>query len=492
MPATEHGIRHQRLHKTLSPAILDWFNHHYEPSNFDGRFQIGFRRADEEGIWPLVTGDIGVIGEFLKSMHISGHLDYYITANSFSGIERKADSLFSLHNIVIDIDAHSTGDAGDTFNTLGDPDNDSLGSLIWRLTGELFDNPSFPSPSAIIRTGRGLQLWWHIVPMSIKCVPWFKEIHYTLILALKQFIDDYQSDFPALQVDGAASQNLVGYFRLPGTINTHASAPATIEQFTPITHNTHDLIKWAKQWKQDNPPTKAQVPEPQENFSGRYSQSEIYILKNLYTSAFFRVNQIIQLRIFRDNDIGEETRNNMCLIVYNALLPALGHDKAWDKLLSFNEGFKQPMTERELHQTIDTSRKKNGYRYKNETLIRFLGITNEEQKAIGLYVPAGPYSPFTRITPNASRKASHKTVTADRNAKIRALKEKGVSNTKIAKELGVGRNTVSAAVGVTPMYFAAVKLFESAATNQYIAEKLGITKRTVIRYRNKWNGEAGG
>ena len=176
-------------------------------------------------------------------------------------------------------------------------------------------------------------------------------------------IDAMLQDYPELaefQIDGGASSNKAGYFRLPGTMNTVARRTVLIKESNQNTYSTHDLIKWAKGWKKDNVLPSATPPEPQTTFAGQYSDGDVYILKNLHTMGFFRVRQMIQLRILRDNDVGEETRNNMCFIVYNALLPAIGHDAAWDKLLSFNSGFKQPMTEVELHHTIDTAHRKTG------------------------------------------------------------------------------------------------------------------------------------
>jgi len=481
------GIRRQYRHTHLSPAVIDWFHHHFSPGGFNGRFQIGFRRPGERGIWPLSTGDFEGLCEFLESMHLSSHLDYYITANAFSGVERRAEALFSLHNFVLDVDLHADGETGGLSDF--DTTEDALDNLLFRLKSDIFDIPDAPSPTAVIYTGRGMQLWWHIVPMSIKCEVWYREIQQTLLRTIKWVISEYP-DFAAFKVDGGASQNEIGYFRLPGTMNTVVDKPVLIKEFTPETYSTHSLIKWAKKWKRENPLEKATVA-PQVSFSGQYTDGDIYILKNLYTTGFFRVRQMIQLRLLRDNDVGEETRNNMCFIVYNALLPALGHDKAWDKLLAFNEGFKQPMSEKELHQTIDTAHKKNGYKYRNETLITFLGVTKEEQDAIGLYVPSGPFTPFTKISPNASRNASKKTIKEDRDEKIKKMEEKGYSRTQIAKELNLNRDTVTAVLGVKESLFAkAVELFEAGKPNSLIGQELGASQRTIQRYRKKWKENA--
>lgn len=494
LPTNTLGIRRQYRHTHLSPAVLDWYRHHFAPGGFHGRHQLGFRKAGERGIWPLCTGDYEQLRDFLESMHLSSKLDYYITANSFSGVERKGELLFSLNNFVVDIDMHSEKclDEFDDYNTT----EDVLDDLIFRLECDLFSCGA-PSPTATIYTGRGVQLWWHITPISVKCETWYREIHRTLILAIKDVIGEY-FDEGLFEVDGGASQNEAGYFRLPGTMNTLVAKPVIIKNSSSETHNTHEMIKWAKTWKEDNI-VPASPPPPTADFSGKYKDSDVYIMKNLYTTGFFRVRQMIQLRLLRDNDVGAETRNNMCFIVYNALLPAVGHDKAWDKLLAFNSGFKQPMTEKELHQTVDTAQKKNGYKYKNDTLISFLGVTPAEQDAIGLYPTTKPFSPFSKVTPNASQREASKTIKEDRNAKIAVLSRVGYSKSEIARQLHLNRDTVASVLSSdssppTTQYDAAVKLFERGETNPSVEKNLGVCRRTVIRYRQKWKCEknAGG
>lgn len=502
--------RRHYQHNSLSPAALAWFEHHFDPGGFNGRFQIGFRRSGEQGIYPLYTGDYETLREFLASMHVCRTLDYYITANSFSGVERKAESLFGLHNIVVDVDLHAenqcsvgeildlkrrltAANPGRDDENLGydvSPDN-PLDYFTQKLDRDIVAGAGAPSPTAIIYTGRGIQLWWHITPISIKCATWYQEIQQTLVMAIDAMLQDYP-ELSGFQVDGGASANKAGYFRLPGTMNTVAKRSVLIKECNQGVYSTHDLIKWAKGWKKDNVLPPAAPPESQEIFAGRYLDGDVYILKNLHTMGFFRVRQMIQLRILRDNDVGEETRNNMCFIVYNALLPALGHDMAWDKLLSFNSGFKQPMTEVELHHTIDTAHKKNGYRYRNETMITFLGITPAEQQAIGLFAPSGPFTPYARLAPNASRNASKKTLKEDRNAKIRTLAGQGLSNIEVAAQLGISRDTVAAVLGPKSNGYAEAAVhFEAGESNREIGQALGISVRTLQRYRKKWQETAG-
>lgn len=476
MHNSKYGILPRWNYTNLPERALSWFDFHYAPSPFHGRFQLGYRKKGETGIWPLFTGERESVEEFLMGMHMSSNLDYYITANAVKGVKRGSDQIFSLHNIVLDIDSHKDADEP--------PNQGQLEELFWRLNRDLFSSSDPPPPTSIIQTGRGLQLWWAIVPMAVNCVTWYKEIQDTLIQAINEFLDGYPDLKEDFCIDGAPSRNIAGYFRLPGTINTRTGTAVEILEFRELTYDTHDFIRWAKQWKEANKKDKP-LPSPAADFSGQYLSSDMYILRNFHTTAFFRVRQLIQLRILRDNDVGEETRNNMCFIAYNAMLPAVGPQQAWEKLIAFNEGFKEPMSEKELHQTVDTSLKKGGYKYKNTSIIEFLGITSEEQEAIGLYAPSQPFSSLTRLSGHPARNASRKTQKDDRNRKIHEMAKAGVSREKIANELGISRNTVATVLGpAVSVKDKVVELLnqENMSTKE-IALALGISQRTVQNYK---------
>lgn len=469
MTKTALGVRRQHIHSHVQAETLQWFDVHYQPSGFNGRFQLGYRQHGERGVWPLFTGERDRLREFVETMHVSANVDYYITPNSVSGTVRQAEQLFSLHNIVIDIDAHELDAV---------PTVDDLEELAWRMKRDVFDIEPLPSPTVVL-TGRGLQIWWAVIPMSAKCLPWLQEIQQTLVCRLNAFLSDYP-DFAVFDIDAGASNNSVGYFRFPGTFNTTAGICSQVLFLASDQMDTHEAIKWAKAWKAEDLVTVEH--KPTDDFSGQYLASDIHILRDIHTTALFRVQQLIRLRLLRDNDIGAETRNNLCLIVYNAMLLSLGPDKAWDKLCLFNKGFKIPMAEKELHQVIDTSLRKGGYRYRNSTIISFLGVTEDEQAAIGLYEPSEPFSPMTRLSNHPARKAASKTVKEDRDAKIKALTNTGLNKSQVAHELGVSRGLVTTIVGSVDKTIRNKQIQELAAQNlskTQIAKTLGLSLSCV-------------
>jgi len=171
-------------------------------------------------------------------------------------------------------------------------------------------------------------------------------------------------------------------------------------------------------------------------------ECDIIVLHNNYSTGANRVMQLIKLRNLRNNEVGAETRNNLCFSVYNALRMSYDHDEAMERVRAYNEGFKRPMTERELEHTLCAAIRKEGYKYSNAKLIELLDITEEEQDIIGLHPFNGEYKPWSHAKPNATRDAVRKARKDDRNDKIIALYQAGVSQSETARRLGIGRSTV--------------------------------------------------
>ena len=469
-----------RFSKNLDDSVLSWYDVHFPDSSFHGRIHIGRRRDDGFGVQRLFLGERKAVREFLENMHVSEKLDYYITANTVHGVERTLSGLFSLDNIVLDVDCHDDANAGWM---------DQILPLIWRFKHD----EVVPPPNSIVWTGRGLQFWWHIKPVYVKCRPYFEEVRNFLIRKINGFLSEY-SDFSAFRVDSSASHNLVGYYRLPGTVNTKAGKRVEFEILRREEYLLQDMTAWMAlekgQEAQDALP--APHPAPAEDvFSGRYLATDIRLLRNFHTLGFFRTRQLIQLRILRDNDVGSETRNNLCFIAYNAMLPALGHERAFEKLVDFNLGFKDPMTEHELEGVICSARDKGGYRYTNKKLIEFLEVTPEEQKAIGLWAPTEPFDPLTRISTHPSRRAAAKTAKDDRDAKVLALANKGLKMAAIAREIGIDRDTVSGILKRCGFNRNAkiAEMLDAGMSIAKICEETGLCAKTIKKIEKRKNAE---
>ena len=92
------------------------------------------------------------------------HMDYYIVANSFKSPKfRRAVNVHSLTNIVVDIDVHH---ARGGIKGCRDVIMQRLDALLYLI---FVKKPiGLPCPNTVVHTGRGIQLWWTIKPLSAK------------------------------------------------------------------------------------------------------------------------------------------------------------------------------------------------------------------------------------------------------------------------------------------------------------------------------------
>lgn len=410
--------------------LLEWFDVHYQPSSFHGRFQIGYRKKNETALLPLVTHEREALGLFLADMFLKPDYDYYITANAVSGVRRKTQGLFSYHNIVIDLDNHGAA-AEDYF---------LQEELIWRLERDR----ELPAPTSLVKTGRGIQLWWTINPVHVKCKSYFNQVRDAFMEEIQEILEEYPS-LSCFSLDKTASCNDVGYYRLPCSYNTKVQKKVQVAQNPCASYRLQDLVDSVAQWTEKKAEEQGSLQgEQDELFRHDFASHEIFVLKNVQTLAFFRVKQLILLRKSRDSNVMEETRNNLNFLLYNSLLPALGHALAWEKLLAFNSGFKRPMSQVELEAVIVSAKEKGGYKYTNRKIIEFLSITPEEQEKIGLFSSKTPQKQdAVHWSQHPSRDASRALAKECRDQKIHQLANSGLTQKAIATQLGISAATVS-------------------------------------------------
>lgn len=435
--------------KTKVPMeTLEWMRVHFAPSTFHGRLQIG-HRGKKQGVLPLFTCEREKMMDFVAHMDVYTGADYYITANMVSGVKRSMDQLFSLHNMVIDVDCH-----GEYPNELG------RDVLIENFLWQSEQCVNMPAPTSVVMTGRGLQFWWALDPLHAKCKVYYDRVKRFFMEKLQEVCDEF-SDF---SVDSTASGNAVGYFRLPGTYNSKVNKMVKVkmnpekpvyvlqdleehikeekgEFWDDKTHFSSDSVNSIQGKVYPNVGTKTwEKTKGDDLCEGAYSQEEVAMLKGFHRLGFFRLKQLIQLRHLRNRQIGKEERNNFNFMVYNVVCPDLGHQAAMEKMRLYNQGFHQPMSEQELMGTISSAIPKNGYHFTNSAIIDFFHVTKEEQEIIGLY-PKGEREAFYKGNP--CKTASRTLLKQDRDRKIVDLFLSKLSQHKIAEQVGVSHVTVS-------------------------------------------------
>ena len=118
--------------------------------------------------------------------------------------------------------------------------------------------------------------------------------------------------------------------------------------------------------------------------------------------------------------------------------------KAIDKFIAYEQGLRSG----ERKRVSKGMRDKEGYWYKNETLIDRLGITSKEQKhmktIIGLDEKYDRKNEKRRVgRRNEEGLTKREQDKKDRIEKIKVLLSKGLNQSKIAQELGISRQAVS-------------------------------------------------
>jgi hypothetical protein len=143
--------------------------------------------------------------------------------------------------------------------------------------------------------------------------------------------------------------------------------------------------------------------------------------------------------------MGQEMRDRFCFTVYCALLADYEQEEAWNRLLAFNEGFKEPLPYPALNQMMSSATEKK-YRLTNAWIIGELVITEAEQQSIGLTSASEERS--ERMSRNYTRDLIRNSLREDRDNKVLSLFSAGMSKSGIARELRLSWNTVAKVIAM--------------------------------------------
>lgn len=366
------------------------------------------------------------------------HMDYYIVANSFKSPKfRRTVNVHSLTNIVVDIDVHH---ARGGIKGCRDVIMQRLDTLLYLI---FVKKPiGLPCPNTVVHTGRGIQLWWTIKPLSAKKLKYiYKGIQEYLFTALEKEINSADPELKEyVLLDISASKKMSGLFRLPGTWNTRSK---TYGDFWILHDNKLDA---AKLYFALHPAT----GKPYIKYKKKKKQGNPVFRKNNYGNHIDNmIRGLIELRRSA-GEMEDGYRDLYCLIVLSAYLSNdTPEDEAWNRVVALNNSFKNPLPEKELRSYMSTAMQKK-YKYRNETIIGYLGIDDEEQKALGFY-PANVHY-YEERQKARERGQKRRKMKEKRDIKIIELFAKGVLQEKIAELVGCAQSTVSKilkAAGIT-------------------------------------------
>lgn len=339
----------------------------------------------------------------------------YISLNTFYSTFRRVEYLKELKAQFIDLDIYKT--------------KFSKEQIIMHLEADYF-NKSIPRPNLIIDSGRGLYLIWLLNSVPSKALPLWKSIEEYLYSVLKPFGADRQALDPTRVL------------RVPGSINSKSNTTVkVIEQYDYI----YDLREIQKEFLPE-------LEERKANKKGRPSKTVfIHRERSLY---YARIQDIIKLCELREYDL--KGHRELVLFLYRYYLCYFLEDtqKALEDVLELNREFVYPLSEAEVIRATRSAEKvylskDKDYKYKNETLIELLLITELEETYMSTIISKREYKRRNneynknkyQEKLKSEGKISEKEKLSQRREKIKALLEQGFKRKDICLQLDISIKT---------------------------------------------------
>ena len=358
----------------------------------------------------------------LKDLDMSGE-NIYITLNTFYKPCRRLENIKELNTLFIDLDYYKTGKTKD--------------QVLMDLEKNYF-NQSIPIPNYVIDSGRGMYLIWLIKSLPSQALPLWKAVQDYLYKQLKCFGADRQA-LDATRI-----------LRVPGSINSKSKTVVNILDEYEYVYDLREIQNGF-------------LPElkPYEKKKGRPSKiNYIYRERSLY---YGRIQDIIKLCELREYDL--KGHRELILFLYRYYLCSFTEDieKALSDVLELNSMFRQALSEREVIRATRSAErcyldKNKQYKYKNETLIELLEITEEEQKYMIIIISKEEYKRRKRIRNKNSYdgekakkiyqeklksqgKLNEKEKISQRREKIKDLLDEGLKQKDICLLLNISKPT---------------------------------------------------
>ena len=332
----------------------------------------------------------------------------YISINTFYSTFRRLEYLKELKAQFIDLDIYKTGFTKE--------------QIIMQLEADYF-NKSIPRPNLIIDSGRGIYLIWLLNSAPSKALPLWKAIEEYLYSVLKSFGADRQALDPTRVL------------RVPGSINSKSNTTVKIiEQYDYI----YDLREIQSEY----------LPELEERKTKKKGRPGKTVFIHRERSLYYaRIQDIIKICELREYDL--KGHREIILFLYRYYLCSFLENthKALEDVLELNREFIYPLSEREVIRATRSAEKvylsKNKeYKYKNETLIELLEITDFEETYMTTIISNKEYKKKKyKEKLKAEGKVSEKDKISQRRAKIKDLLAKGLSQKDIYLSLNISKRT---------------------------------------------------
>ena len=339
----------------------------------------------------------------------------YISLNTFYKTYRRIEYLKELKALFIDLDTYKTCFTKE--------------QILMNLNENYFGK-NIPIPNFIIDSGRGLHLIWLIKKVPSMALPLWKAVEEYFYRSLKEFGADRQA-LDATRI-----------LRIPGSINSKTHTEVKII-------DNYDYLYDLREIQNEYMP---ELSEKAPIRRGRPKKVKyIYRERSLY---YARIQDLIKLCELREYNL--KGHRELILFLYRYYLCYFTEDieKSLNDTLELNNMFKQPLREKEVlsstksAETVFKDQNKD-YKYKNETLINLLEISDEEQKEMKTIISKEEYKRRDREYQKKKYKEELETqgkLTAEkkilqRRIKIKDLLAKGLKQKEIYLQLNISKRT---------------------------------------------------
>lgn len=322
---------------------------------------LGVRKSGNKAIHPVPIRVEEILnGNYLNTYEFNHNCDYYISSNVFRRHSEKSRAmLFSLENIIIDVDNHTSY-----------TDDMKVQYLISRV----LEKVTF-KPTGINNTGRGVQFVYHIDKVSFKLEWLIRAITECLIKEIEKIISE-DANLKNFAVDNSASKNTAGFFRLAGTVNTKVGKVATFRK-CGRKYNHQEFVNF---YNKDIFGKISKSVSKRKNKSVSISKSKNTNNHSINSSNLFntRLNWINErINTCQSNGNIDGFRDN-CLFLAGNCFYFQNTNTFRGRLEQLNNSLMCPMDINQVRSIEDYIEKAHGYRYTNEKFLTTLGYTHEE------------------------------------------------------------------------------------------------------------------
>lgn len=409
------------------------YKEHLFNNTTDGYIQL--IRFEENRSLKIYSTEINGLRDIVEELE--GEKDTFITPNTMYKPFRSVENIRQFRSLYMDLDKIE----GDKH-------------YITYKIFELAEKEEIPKPTMISDSGRGLHVYWRIKNAPYGALNTWQELQDMLYYKLKKYGADRKA------TDGAR------VLRLPNTINSKNNAICRVLYIDDeIEYTMYDLREKYLSYNHK----KIIAAAKKEN--NKVITNSFF---NSYSLHIARAEDLITLCELRKyNVIGYRNMILHCFTYWKGIY-IRDLEELENQVKELNNNFREPLKESEVRaiircvpkaiekfiayeQGIRTGeqkrvtkgmRDKEGYWYKNETLIERLEITEEEQSKLKTII--GTRIKYDRnnkkrniarrneegLTPREQKKQ-------EKEKQIKDLINKGFNMNQVAKELGVNRSTIS-------------------------------------------------